>query len=629
MKLLILMLMLFSFSNAGGIDSLLHDYEQDSELSKKTKDENAGNLIIYTRDDLERMQVESLKDILKSLRLFAYTENRMGQPDILNQDPLNYYSSSVRVYLNEAELVTGITGSGIILFGDMEMDFIDHVEIYHGFPSFDFGVEPATVVIHLYSKTAEHDEGGRVKATVTTDGANKQNIYYADSTDELSYFFYANTTDDKKDTYAYDGETLKRDSKTNRFYASLSTENHTVNFHAMKSKGDAFIGPLLGNVPQSTSRENSYINIATNSKFIDNSLILDFSYTKLNTEYLSEYDPVKNYVIVDSTPSFINSYNQLLDEEVFTASLKKEFELGSHMLTLGTQCRYKTFDMSERYIDDVLNNPNQHYDTENIYSLFLQDLITLNANNLLSISVMDQEFLRNSDVNNQNTLQLRLGYIYTDKKFVTKTFLSLQDFATEPYLLMKNPELHKTTYTSALQEFSYETKQTQSKIVLGYGISENMVILDENTLALKNSSLDLGLYTAMMEFVYNFSQKDKLELQANYWYLESPFDDSDGETEHMSYVMRMLNSVSSFDIFNELVIHTGYTGVDNGYDYSAGIKYQVNKDFHINMKGENLFDSALDADYHVMKGTFPTISSDTIIIPVVERRFTLGMEYLF
>ncbi|MEN8302867.1 MAG: hypothetical protein ABFQ64_02200, partial [Campylobacterota bacterium] len=237
----------------------MHDYAQESELSKKTKDESAGNLVVYTREDLDRMQVESLKDLLKSLRFFSYSENRLAQPDVLNQDPISYYSKGIRMYLNENELLSPIAGSGLILFGDMEMDFIDHVEVYIGFPSFEFGVEPATVVIRLYSKTAKHDEGGRVKAMLGSYGTNKQNVYYTNEEDGLSYFIYANRTDDKKDTYTHDGETLRRDLRTNRFYGSLSTENHSVELHALKSEGDMFLTSAVGNVPRETYKGTDFI----------------------------------------------------------------------------------------------------------------------------------------------------------------------------------------------------------------------------------------------------------------------------------------------------------------------------------------------------------------------------------
>lgn len=637
--------MFFSLSGAEGIDSLLNEYEQESELSKKTKDESAGNLIVYTRDDLERMQVESLKDILKSLRLFAYTENRMGQPDILNQDPLNYYSSSIRVYLNENELATGITGSGLIAFGDMEMDFIDHVEIYQGFPSFDFGIEPATVVIRLYSKSAQHDEGGRAKINISTNGANKENVYYTNQENGLSYFIYANHTDNKKESHTHSythidtqgatppsphTETLEHSTETNRFYGSVGTENHTVDFHLMQTKGDALLGPRIGSLPDNTYKENNYINLSTNSKFMDDSLILNLSYIKSTIEYLSEYVTGKSpYPIADTDPLInqITSYNQKVDEDIFTAALKKKWDLESHALTLGVQYRYKTFDMSERRINGSPNPKPQPYDKEDIYSVFIQDLITLDENNLVTLSVMDQEYVRNDDVDNQNTLQLRFGYIYTNREWVAKTFISSQEFATEPFMLIANPALKEVTYKSILQEVSYKTEQTLSKVIVGFGNSENMIIpdLDPLTPPIKNSPLKVDLRTAIAEFTYYFSEKDRLELQANYWCIESPEDVNADPTEHMSYIVRMLNSLSKFDIFNELVIHTGYTDIDDSFDYSAGVKYQVNRDFHLNIKAENIFDNSLDSDYY--NQIVPTV--DKVVIPTVERRFTFGMEYLF
>ncbi|MEA2091061.1 MAG: hypothetical protein U9O83_01695, partial [Campylobacterota bacterium] len=113
MRILLLLPLTILSLCAQDIDVLLQDYEKESELSKKTKDESAGNLIVYTRDDLERMQVESLKDLLKSLRFFPYTENRLAQPDPLNQDPITYFSKGIRIYLNENELLSSLAGSGL------------------------------------------------------------------------------------------------------------------------------------------------------------------------------------------------------------------------------------------------------------------------------------------------------------------------------------------------------------------------------------------------------------------------------------------------------------------------------------------------------------------------------------
>jgi len=622
MKILLLVFILFSFSKASGIDSLLQEYEQESELSKKTKNESAGNLIVYTRDDLERMQVESLKDILKSLRFFQYDENRMAQPDILNQDPLSYYSKGVRIYLNEHELLSSLAGSGLIIFGDMEMDFIDHVEIYEGFPSFNLGIEPATIVIRLYTKSAEHDEGGRVKATVGSYGTNKQNVYYSNTTDNFSYFIYANRTDDKKDTHKYDEETLKRDLKTNRFYASLESDNHMFEFHAIKADGDAFIGSAIGNVPQESSKDLEYLSLSTNSKFLNDSLVLNLSYIDAKSNYASKYDASKAI-----PPTFFTDYKQTVKESSFTSSLKKKWSFESQTITAGIQYRHKRFDLTDLKFDNINLGITQPYDEESIYSIFLEDSITFNESNLITISFMDQEYVREGNVDNQNTIQLRLGYIYTNSDWVSKTFISSQEFASEPYMTVSphygNAELKAESYKSIFQEVSYKTSSTLSKIIMGFGKNSDIPILDEATFKIKNSDKDIKGYSAAVEFTLNFSVKDKLELQANYMKIDSPSENHD-DTEHYNYVIRMLNSINKFDIFNELLIHTNYDNVDNGYDYSAGVKYSVNKDLHFNLKGDNIFNKGLNKSY--INQLLPL---EKIEVPRIEQRFTVGMEYLF
>ena len=49
--LFIITLILTTSAYSQEIDNLLSAYEKASELSNKTKDEAAGNLIVYTRDD--------------------------------------------------------------------------------------------------------------------------------------------------------------------------------------------------------------------------------------------------------------------------------------------------------------------------------------------------------------------------------------------------------------------------------------------------------------------------------------------------------------------------------------------------------------------------------------------------
>jgi len=634
MKLLFIFLLFFSYSYGEGIDDLLADYEETSDLSLKTKNEATGNLIVYTRDDLERMQVESLHDILKSLRFFSYTENRMGQPDMFNIDPLSYYSKGIRVYLDETELLTAITGSGFFMFGDMEMDFIDHVEIYQTFPSFDFGVEPATVVIRLYSKTAQRDSGGRVKANIGSYGTNKENVYYADQNDDVSYFLYANRTDERRDSYNYDTRTLKRDKITERFYASVKSENHTLTAHVQLTHGDAFLGSLIGQIPQSTDLESQYIGISTNSEFMDDTLTLNLAYTNGKTDIDYKYADNAPILIDPSDPynplSYIRSLEQHFDEETVTASLKKEWDISDNLITLGFQYRYKGFNLEDFSFDTFTPNFQQAFDTENVYSLFIQDNYSITQNHLITASIMGQMYDRNGEgIDTQETLQLRLGYIYTDDTWVAKTFLSYQEFASDPYSSISpdygNPYLKKDTYSSLFQEVSYEKGNTLSRLVLGFGQNNDLPTLEVSPtkIFLDNYEDPIDAYLASLEFTYFFRTKDKLELQTSYFYIENPYDTSD-YSDRLMLMARMLNTFGKFDIYNEFLLMHLRFGLGTGYDYSAGIKYNVSQDFYLNLKGENLFDQGQETAY--LKNYLP---GDKIQVPIVERKVIFGMEYLF
>ena len=634
MKKILFILLCISLADASDIDSLLQTYEQASELSEKTKDESAGNLIVYTREDLERMQVETLKDILKSLRSFNYEENRIAQADILNQDPIAYYSKSVRVYLNENELLTPLTGSGFLLFGDMEMDFIDHVEIYEGFPSFDFGVEPATIVIRLYTKTVNHDAGGRVKLSVANHGSSKTNAYYLGQENDFSYFVYANHLDNNKDIYQEVGGDLKRDQENSRFYGSISTENHSLELHVMQAEGDAFLGPLVGlgisgNIPSSTSKKAQYISLSTHSEFFNKSMSLNMSYSHDKSTFTSRYSPIP--ITIKGAPFLnVNSYSQTIYGDSFTAILKKEFELDKHSITVGGQYRYKHFDLDHITFGALPAPANQAYNKENIYSIFLQDLIQLSQNHLVTLSVMNQTYDRNANMKSENTTQLRFGYIYSNKAWVAKTFIARQEFSPEPYMTISpyygNINLEPDSYKSIFQEISYEKNRTTTKLILGYGVNKNTPIVD-NTFTIQNADKKISGSSAALEFTLLFRETDKLELQVNYTRLELPYNTED--SKYYNYVARMQNSISKFDIFNELVVNVGHRDVSNGYDYSAGVKYNLTKDFHLSLKGENIFNSGLKKAYFTKLPTTLNPTTEKVIVPIIEQKFMFSMEYLF
>lgn len=618
-----------SLLSATPISELLSEYEQASDLSQKTKDESAGNLILYTRDDIERMQAQTLKDLLKTVRFLYYTENRMGQPDVFNQDPVTYFSSSVRVYMNDHEMLSSTVGSGFGYFGNIELDFIDHVEIYEGFPQFDFGVEPATIVIRLYTKDARHDAGGRLKLAVGNKGANSENLYYSEAFEDFSYFAYLGRLDDAKEDILLDGNSVGRSAVTNRFYGSLSTENHRFEIHGFEQKGDAFLTSLIGVPPESSSKKTRALDVSLHSKFLDDSLVLDLAYLTGSFEQTAGFS---SPIIVPPKPMFATTYQQKLFDQSFTASLKKDWKFDHSEVSAGAQFRRKKFDLGDATFNGVTMDVEQAYDQEDIYSFFLQDMISLAENQMLTLSIMNEIYRIDADVRVEEPelVQVRAGYIYTSDMWLSKTFLTRQQFAPEPYMTVSpqygNLELRSETYTQLIQEFDFQTDSSNNRFVFGYGKREDMPYLADVSSIMQSSDIDVYTVNGAYEYTRYFRDRDKFEFQAAYSRATSPMDSAQS-VEYKSIVMRMLNSFEKFDLFNEFFWKENDTSSQSGVDYSLGLRYFPTEDLSINLKGENVFDSGPKWQY--ISYYAPTGDTDYLEVPVVERRIWLGMEYLF
>ncbi len=616
----LLLLVFYSLSLlASELDTLLENYQTESELSKKTKDESAGHLTIYTRDDLELMQVETLKDILKTIPFFRYLENRIAQPDLLNLDPVLSSSKSIRIYLNQNELILPIFGSGTSLFGNIDMDFIDHVEIYEGSSSFKFGVEPATITIRLYSKLAKRDAGSRVKLLVASHGSQKENIYTSGflNDSDMAYFVYANHTTDKQNVYHLNSESLKRNHYKNHFYASFSNETQKLELQAISSKNDAFVGAVPYGVPQNSQVENQFINLAYSANLLNKSLLFKLSYIQTDSLYNAHYKT--------ALPASLGGYSQVEQRDkgsVFTAIVEKKYKLQNNTVHVGLQYRKKTFDFSDLKYDGVPAVYNQPYNKEDIYSLSLEDTIALSSNNILKLFFMQQKYI---ELENERPKQLSVSHIYSDDNFVLKTFVLRQEYIADPYATAQdhigNPALKSELYHSYTQEINYETAQTVWKLVYGYTKIKNFLLPDASG-KMQNAQDAMKIYYMQASLDYLFRKKDKIQLQFDYQKF-LPFA-TRGKIYHRDYLLRMVNSVSKYDFFNEIVINSGFENLKTGYDYSAGVTYRHTKDLHFKLKGENIFNRGLTRKY-----TYNILSAQQIEVPVIEQKFMLSMEYLF
>jgi len=114
------------------MDALLDTFRKNSDLSKKTRLENAGNVTIITHEELERMQARNLRDVMKSLPMLNYSENRwaLSDPLYVATHVMPFNSNAIRIYIDNKEVSTASYGSGLYYLGNIDLGFVDHISTH-------------------------------------------------------------------------------------------------------------------------------------------------------------------------------------------------------------------------------------------------------------------------------------------------------------------------------------------------------------------------------------------------------------------------------------------------------------------------------------------------------------------
>ena len=190
------------FADDVAMANLLNKYQAESDLSNQTKRENSGILYLYTREDLERMQAKNLQDVLKTVPGFNLYKNKYNFSLLSVASNRTIPMTAVRIFINDHDMSSVAFGSAFLLWDDMNIEYIDHIEVYKDTSSVEFGDETAVTVIKLYTKRADREEGSKLRVMADQKGSSILDFYTASAVnDNLSYFAYAAASNLKKDIY--------------------------------------------------------------------------------------------------------------------------------------------------------------------------------------------------------------------------------------------------------------------------------------------------------------------------------------------------------------------------------------------------------------------------------------------
>ncbi len=653
LKLIFLFFVSFSTLNAGSnpedIDTLLDIYAKESDLSKKTKKEAAGNVIVYTRQDLERMQVKSLSELLKSIPFYRYNENRLGYTDL--DDKFPNVSSDARVYINEREIISPFYGNSLGIISKYDLAYIDHVEIYTGVTSFEFGVEPASMVVRLYTKDPNREVGGQLKTSISSHNSSEHSVSYADILNDFSYYAYINKKNTKENKIKHENSDLSRDKESTHIFLSLQNDTNRIEYNRIEGKSDLFMDGIAGGdgSPTVNNTDASYNLLGWYSTYFDEKLSLSLDYIEDKSKTKQADSPFLGSLTVDVAgnpiPATFESYLAKQKEKQISAVLKYKESIGNHDLLFGLQYRKKDFQFKEIKISNVIATvpvfippatftttkvplgeidinsnlaPNLfNYTSEKLYGIFLEDTYSINDNQAIIAAVKRDYVKPNGGLEKQKLSLYRLGYIYSDENFNFKTFLVSTESRFDPnyYTRLSLDKGLKPQRDDSLNiEVNWKNKSYE------YGI--NLFKMKQTNKLNGSGTMSEPYYKQGISFknTYNFDSLNRVD--TNFFVMNTDNRVSDEKDTVYGGYIRFLNTYENFDFYNELIYRDGYEGLKAGYDFNSAITYNPTKDLSISIKGENIFNKAINTVYSDSPKDLGPISTAT-------RKFWFTMEYRF
>ena len=613
--------------NADELGDMLLNIEKKTDLSQKTKMENGGISFVYTRDDLERMQVKSLKDILKLTYPLGYNESTYGLVDPFSMGTSHpFVSSMIRIFIDNQEVTTGY-GSGLMILGDIDMGFVDHIEVYTQNPSYEFSTESTFILIKLFSKQASKDEGGKIELNGGSYGQNRASIYHSKELDNWSYFSYFTKTDDKRKKYNSFGTELSRDKKVTHIFGTFYNDNQKFLIQGIKREGDSFIDRSLNATPEKNNLDVNFLHIGYDLSNDYLSFLLTYDKMETNSDFVDDVMPLKQFNYMSPTASF----NSELESDVYTAEIKYDYTTKKNRLIVGSKYRYKDFNYKEVKINGI-DFPLTKKSNQQISTIFVENQYSLRDNSIITTGLNYSKIKNKSSIQQDDFFMYRLGHTFTTNDWIFKTVYSKTKTSLETYLVnsynfyITKGKKELQVFNSFIENIIYQKNNNKYEILLDYLRSENILFPTKRGL-LENAKKDVIQQGVNFMWTHDYNKYDKLFMSFGYMEMKDmpPFFKT---REVYTSIIRNLNSYQKFDLFNELMYYKSNSDNKDYYNYSIGAKYHHTKDLTFSLKGENILDKAKPTRYRRIdpKTFYP---QETLLVSPIDKKFILSVEYLF
>lgn len=640
MKFFFVFLMLTKILLAQDLQFLLDKYKlaTSNQIAEKTKKESLGHLITYTQQDLEMMNVNVLKDVLKTLPKVSMQTNFFGVSNLTYAGNPNSMSTSMRLYIDEQEVSSVQSLSPWLLYADYPLEHISHIEVYFGESTLLLGNEPVILTIKLYTKNPYTVSGGVLKNSISSFGSYSSSTVVADEFENSSLLLMLNTSDINRPTYKLENGTVENDSKNEYGYFSYRKKDYKLSGGFAHLKKDDFISLAADSSLDFSQSEYKEYFIELSKNFNDSNGKVYASYNYGNKKSLQKNEEgILLAPIIDFT-SLASTMPKQIDEDLsykkYDFGISNIFETNNYSLFMAGALKHKDYEVNKRDIIYLDNSRQDNVDLSNIkdetiFSLLSEHAYYINDTNILIANLKYDKYKKNAEFDDFDFVTSRLGYIsslnekLSLKFFATKTFTPPSifeiDFATKENKDLKNEDKNIGTF-----EINYGDEKENISLFLNYIEIKDMIILDTEKSGYVNYDGDFNARGFSLSYKKFFDANNKIDL--NYYSYINSVDNY--RSPRTGATIKAYQRYGDYNFYEELIYKQKYKynnelKVKDSFNLSLGLNYKISRDIELTLKANNILDDDMDVVY--------TNYSDMSLFKLANstRTYTTSVKWIF
>ncbi len=609
MRIFIVILLCVHSLLAHTLDSLLQEYKQTSDNSLQTVNEKLGHVIIYSQKEIRLMQYHKLNDILKELPMFNVNTNRFGLTSHSLTGSKTTTSGFFRFFINDHEISSTYDQSASLSWGDLPLDFVDHIEIYYGESSFSLGNDTGIYFVRIYTKSATKENGSELNALLSSNGSHSQSFTHSQSFENgWSYLLFFNHDRIIKTT-DYNAQTLNANGEKKYFYLDANNERTRVNVGYTDTAKNNYAGLAFDAAPENGEITSKDFFIHYSHLFLeDKSLKTNFSvdinhrkYEEANAQGIALI-PVLDFTNLGLT--IPKAFYEDLRFVKTNAYVSKSFDTEDNSFLTALNVQNKTYHVSDRETINFANQTNvagayNNFDNETTSSLLFQDHYQLSDTLILTANAKFDRYERNGSFQDFSENLFRIGAIYTPfehfglKTFYTETALP-PSFYTMDYANPSTPDLKSQQYRFYTIEAVFTMGESK------FSVDYNHVLIDDflylTPIGFINIDHTIKSEGFIFDYEYSFSERDKLHLN----YYTSNLSEQINNSTKGGYV-KFMGGFDKIDYFASIIYKNAYRYFDvhvpQSFNASLGATYHASKDLSYSIKATNIFDNSTQSLY--------------------------------